>query len=105
MACRSWHWPRPSTTHVERHIEVWLERVEERVEGPAGGVELGLLLLREHLGRVAHLGPRLLVEDARRKQVLDGTLPESEHAPGTSQLQSVLLQMFYENITSHDLET
>ena len=58
-------------THIERHVEVGFERVEERVVGPTGGVELRLLLLREHLGRVAHFGPRLLVEDTRRKEVLD----------------------------------
>ena len=63
-------------THVERHVEVGFERVEERVEGPAGGVKLRLLLLRKHLGRVAHLGPRLLIENTSWKQVLDGSLQQ-----------------------------
>lgn len=48
--------------------------VEEAVEGPAGGVVLGLLLVGEDLVRGQHPGPRPRVVEPAREQVLDGPL-------------------------------
>ena len=74
------------TTHIERHVEVGSEREEKGVEGPSGGVELGLLLLREHLRRRTHLGPRLLVENTRGKQVLDRPLKDKNNRSDSADL-------------------